>query len=130
VFLPAEAVIQATVVIDPEKINLSNPSADWDKPYVVSTVSFSQPDKKRVADINASTVLLDNAIPPTLVKFEAGKFKAYFDRDVVVSYLWTVVYHMGYVSPFKNVPIVLTVTGSLNDGTLFSGSDTVYVSAR
>jgi len=129
-FLPAEAyTIQADVALSPEKINLSNPS-DWSSPYMTALITFSKLDRKKIVDIDPSTVLLDGVIPPSKTTLEVYTFKAFFDKGAVINYLWLKAYHLGYIPPYKNKPIVLTVTGNLYDGTPFSGSDTVYVSAR
>jgi len=129
-FLPTAAgTIQATVVLDPEKINLSNP-VGWSSPYMVATISLPKPYKNQEQNINASTVLLDGVIPLSRYDSSPGKFKAFFERQAVIDYLWFKTYHLGLIPPFKNQPVTLTVTGNLYDGTAFAGSDTVYVSAR
>lgn len=131
------STISATVDIQPDKINLSDPPSSWDSPSVSAFIQFPKKISTRIRDIDVSTVLLDGVIPA--VKGEVtsrGKegggqwYKAYFDRYVVQNYLWLKLYHMGYFAPFKNVQVELTVKGNLYDGTPFQGSDTILVSAK
>ena len=127
--MAAASTISATVNIDPDKINLRDNPDSWNSPYVMAFIRFPKPDKKKVLDINVSTVLLDGVIPA--VQSEATKFtfKAFFDRQTVADYLWLKLTHMDS-APFKNVKVELTVTGKLYDGTPFAGSDTILVSAK
>lgn len=122
------STISATVVIDPEKINIFDscpPGA-----VAIATVKFPKEYRDRLMDINGSTVLLDGVIPCSWEDKSPGKYKAFFDRHVVYDYLWLKLAHMGYTEPFKNVKVELTVTGELYDNTPFEGSDIVFVSAK
>ena len=123
------STISATVNIDPDKINLRKPPSSWSSPYVMAFIRFPKPDKKKVIDINISTVLLDGVIPATRGEATKFTFKAFFDRQTVADYLWLKLTHMDS-APFKNVKVELTVTGKLYDGTPFEGSDTILVSAK
>lgn len=123
------AVIPAKVNIDPDQINLKD--TDWDSPVILAQIRFSQPYKDRIDEVNVSTVLLDGVIPALRGDISKSVAKIFFDRQVVYDYLWLLLAHMGYTDlPFRKVPIELTVTGQLNDGTPFEGSDTIYVSAK
>jgi len=135
VFLPASAsTISAKVDIDPDKINLSDSPSSWDSPWVAAFIQFPKPYSKSLSNINVSTILFDGVVPASkgelITRAGGWWFKAYFDRQAVEDYLWLKTYHMGLIAPFKNKPVTLTVTGSLYDGTSFTGSDTILVSAR
>jgi len=130
VFAPppmATSTIEILVTLDPEKINLDAPPPG---PVVIAVLEFPKSSKKDVKDIDPSTVLLDGVIPLSSYVLETKKFKAFFDKQAYVDYLWTKMYHLGYIEPFKNVLVEITVTGNLYDGTPFQGSDTIYVSAK
>ena len=124
------STISATVTIDPEKMNLRDPPESWQSPSMIATIKFPKPDRKRLMDIDNSTVLLDGVIPLYKEDMSPGKYKAFFDKQVVIDHLWLELIHMGYDEPFKNVKVELTVTGNLNDGTPFEGSDTILVSGK
>ncbi len=120
--------ISATVVIDPEKINLFDtcPPAS----VVIATVKFPKEYRDRHMDINGSTVLLDDAIPLSWEDKSPGKYKAFFDRQTVFTHISLKMAHMGYTEPYKNVKLRLKVSGTLYDGTPFEGTDIVFVSAK
>ena len=124
------STISATVNIDPDKINLRDGPQTWRSPHVKAFIRFPKPSKKMTLDINLSTVLLDGVIPAQKAEVTKFTFKAFFDREAVENYLWLKLYHIGYVEPFKNVPVEITVTGNLYNGTPFEGSDTIFVSAK
>jgi len=124
------STIPANIDIDPDRINLKDPLEDWESPVLLASIRFPKPYKNRIQDINASTILLDGVIP--VVKNESTKtvYKAFFDKQVVMDYLWLKLIHMGYDETFKRVEVELIVTGNLNDGTPFEGSDTITVSTK
>jgi len=120
--------ISAEIDFDPDKFNLRD--GDGDSSPVMAFIRFPKPDRQKILDINASTVLIDGAVP--IIRYEATRtvFKAFFNRDDFEDYLWFKMYHMGYVEPFKSVKVKLEITGKLYDETLFVGSDTILVSAK
>lgn len=124
------STIPADVNFDPDKINLRDNPQSWNSPHVMAFIRFSKPYKKRIVDVNLSTVLLDGVIPVVRGEITKTVCKTFFDRQVVYNYLWLKLGHMGYEAPVKNKKVELTVTGNLNDGTPFKGSDTILVSAK
>jgi hypothetical protein len=124
------STISATVTVDPEKINLTDPPESWKSPSVIAEMKFPKEYRDRIQDINGSTVLLDGVIPLDNEVADPGRYKAFFDKQVVIDHLWLKLIHMGYDEPFKNVEVEITLTGNLNDGTPFEGSDTLLVSAK
>jgi len=129
VFAPqpmATSTLQILVTLDPEKINLDSPPPG---PVALAVLEFPKSSKYSVKDINTSTIYLD-CIYRTSYILEAKKLKVFFDKQACVDYLWAKMYHLGYVEPFKNVAVEMTVTGSLYDGTPLEGTETIYVSAK
>lgn len=124
------STIPADVNIDPDKINLKETPKSWKSPYVMAFIRFLKPYKKKILDINVSTILLDGVIPVSKTELTKTVCKAFFDRQTVQDYLWLKLAHMGNNEPFKNKKVELTVTGNLNDGTPFEGSDTILVSTK
>ena len=123
--------IPADVNIDPDKINLRDNQESWTSPYVMAFIRFSKPYKKRIVDVNLSTVLLDGVIRVARGEITKTVCKTFFDRQTVEDYLWLKLIHMmSYTVPFKNVKVELTVTGNLNDETPFEGTGTIFVSAK
>jgi len=127
------STISAGVTIDPEKINLTDPPESWKSPSMIVEIKFPKEYKDRLMDIDNFTILLDGVIPidqETPVVVDPNRYKIFFDRQVVIDHLWLKLIHMGYDEPFKNVEVEITITGNLNDGTPFEGSDTILVTAK
>jgi len=124
------STISATVTIDPEKMNLMDPPESWKSPSVIAEIKFPKEYRDRIQDIVNSTVLLDGVIPLDWEVADPRRYKAFFDKQVVIDHLWLKLIHIGYDEPFKNVEVEMTVTGNLNDGTPFEGSDTILVSGK
>jgi hypothetical protein len=113
-FSPAGAeTIIGTAKFDPNNIDLSLP----DPRVVKGTIRF---ETESVADINASTVLLEGSLPPDTTYLISGGLTCEFDGTGVVNILWGKITHMGEIFHKK---IWLTITGKLVDtagGTPFS----------
>jgi Tol biopolymer transport system component len=116
-------VINASVDTDPDTLNLGS-KGNWITAYV------ELPEGYDVANINVSTIMLNGTIPaeskPTSIGDCDGDGVAdlmvKFDRDQVIQYILD---HMLIDGRFSVA--TLTLTGKLNDGTLFEGSDTIRI---
>ena len=124
------STIQADVDFDPDKINLMTGPDGWTSPVFMAFIRFPKPYKQSIDEIDVSTILLEGFIPPLGVELTNIVCKAFFDRQVVMDHLWLETAHMGYIPPFKNEELEMTVTGNLNDGTPFEGSDIIFVTAK
>jgi len=101
-------VIEATVRIEPETLNLNSEG--------VFTAFVMLPEGYDVKDIDVSTVLCEGAtaVRGVVSEIDTGKFIAKFDRQNLVDVV-------------ADDEVMLTVTGQLNDGTRFEGSDAIRV---
>lgn len=110
-------LLSATVDIDPDTLSLKSKSK-WVSAYI------ELPEGYDVVDINVGTVMLEGAIPaeahPTGVGDEDDDgipdLMVKFDRQAIVNYL------DGTIGD-----VTLTVSGKLEDGAAFEGSDTITV---
>jgi Tol biopolymer transport system component len=115
-------VINASVDTDPDTLNLKS-KGRWVTAYV------ELPEGYNVANINAFSIMLNDTIPedPSAPK-TIGDYDndgvldlmVKFDRAAVVQYI------LDHVSA-KGMLVTLTVTGKLDDGTPFQGSDTIKI---
>lgn len=104
--------ITAQVNITPDTLNLKS-GGKW------ITCRIQLPTGYKPADIDVATVLVGTvATQKTGVKGKALLVK--FSRAGLISYIQG----LGVTPP---VDVVLTVTGSMKDGTPFSGTDTIRV---
>lgn len=114
-------VLSATIDVDPDTLNLR--SCDkWITGY------FELPEDYDVNDISVPSIRLNGTIPVdpsapvTIGDYDndaVPDLMVKFDRNAVVSFI----YNQG----IRHGTVTLTVTGTLNDGTLFQGSDTIKV---
>ena len=111
--------IEATIDIDPDTLNLKN-KGNWITAYIELPAGYN------VADINVSTLLLNNLVPAELKPASIGDndndgivdLMAKFDRPAVE----------GLLEISENVEI--TVSGSLISGTQFVGIDIIRVISK
>jgi hypothetical protein len=132
-FLVVESPIPANVTIEPETLNLKS-NGQWVTAYNELPVCYCD-----VADINASTVYLNDTVPAVtdpqydfvtdpdiyLTDHDGDGIQermVKFDRAAVIAYLETIDFESETGS---DKMVELTVTGNLFDGTAFKGCDTV-----
>jgi streptogramin lyase len=125
--------IQATVDINPDTLNLRS-KGRWITAYIELPEGYS------VADINRTTILLNGTISvdpfwiSKPIKSVIGDYDndtipdlmIKFDRQQVINYIMANV-DMSRLYEERFMTITLTVTGKLNDGTPFQGSDTIKI---
>lgn len=122
-----EKPIKATVDIDPNTLNL-NDKGKWITCYIELPKGYD------VRKIDVSSIRLNGTIPaektPTAIG-DYGKDKipdlmVKFDRAKVIQYILD---HVNMVNLIKkrSMIVMLTITGKLNNGTPFQGSDTIRI---
>jgi hypothetical protein len=130
---PKPPVITTTVDIQPQALNLKS-RGKWITTYIELPEGYS------VADINRTTILLNGTIPvdpfwiSKPIKSMIGDFDndsipdlmVKFDRQQVIKYIMANV-DMSRLYEERFMTITFTVTGKLNDGTSFQGSDTIKI---
>lgn len=127
-FLPWQtlgAKTSVSVEIDPDTLNLGM-YGKW------ITVYIGEPDGYGVGDIDIGTVKLEGVLSAELWDLQDDKLIMKFNADDVIGLIWLKISHMGapmQIMPEDSVPVDLTVTGELNDGTTFEGSDEILVIA-
>jgi hypothetical protein len=120
----ASLYVSANADIKPDALNLRS-MGDWITTYIELSEGFS------VNDINVSSIMLNNTIPADLLApATIGDYDndgvpdlmVKFDRAQVSQYILD---HVSLTGQFTTV--TLTVTGELDDGTPFMGSDTIRI---
>jgi len=115
--------IGANVDIDPDTLNLKS------KGELISAY-IELPEGYNVADINVSTVTLNDTVSAELKPTDIGDYDndtvpdlmVKFDRAKVIRYILNSV-----DIEERFMKVTLTITGKLNDGTPFKGSDTIKI---
>ena len=120
--------VPTTVDIKPDTLNLKS-RVKWVIAYI------ELPEGYNVSDINVSSILLNNTIPVDLnAPMAIGDYDNDTIPDLMVKFNGTEV--IKYILNNTNVTklveerfltITLTLTGKLNDGTWFQGSDTIRI---
>jgi len=120
--------INATVDVIPNTLNLRGKLR-----YVTAYIEL--PEGYNVSDVDASSILLNNTvlvdlnapiaigdydndtIPDLMVKFNGTEVMSYILRNI----------NMTKLIGERFLSVILTLTGRLNDGTRFQGSDTIKI---
>ncbi len=113
--------VSATVVIDPGALNLRS-KGRW------ITAHIELPEGYYVSDIDISAIELNDEIPAESHPTEIGDedrdgildLMVKFDRTIVTSYIPSII-----GAPRRFSQVTLTITGKLEDNTLFEGSCTI-----
>ena len=106
--------IPVTVVMHPETLNLKS-NGNW------VTCLVTPPEGYTGYDISISSILLNGTISadPQPVSIGASQLMVKFDRTMISKLILS--------EGIKSRNVTLTVNGQLNDGTMFTGSDTIRV---
>jgi hypothetical protein len=115
--------ISVTTDIDPDTLNLRS-RGQWITAYI------ELPEGYDVADINVSTLVLNDTIPAELRPIAVGDYDndaipdlmVKFDRQAVIN---LILQNYQFMDRFGTV--ALTITGKLYDGTPFQGTDTIRI---
>jgi len=124
---PSPTAITATVDIHPTVLNL------WSRGRWVSAY-IELPQGYNPSDIDVSSIRLNDTIPAELGWVAIGDYDrddipdlmVKFDKAQTTSYILSSM-DTTELDEGKFMTVTLTVTGKLNDGTAFEGSDTIKV---
>lgn len=115
-------VIQAKVNVDPDSLLLKEEGyGKW------MTAHIKLPEGFNVSSIEVSSVIVEVvgvSISVEKLSVQGNSLMVKFDREYVVSVLWSMTEHM---SPHVKQEVTFEVTGQMDDGNSFEGSDTVKV---
>jgi hypothetical protein len=126
-------IISSTIDVSPQTLNLRS-KGEWITAYL------ELPEGYDVAYINRTTILLNGTIPVDSfwtskpIKSVIGDYDndtipdlmVKFDRQQVINYIMSNV-DLERLYEERFMTITLTITGKLNDGTPFQGSDTIKI---
>jgi parallel beta-helix repeat protein len=112
--------ITATIDIDPYTLNLKS-KGNW------ITAHIELPKGYDVSDINVSTVMLNVTVPAELSPTAIDDHDDDSVPDLMVKFNMTAVSEFMLSKGIKYGNVTLTITGKLNDGTVFDGSDIIRV---
>ena len=113
--------IPVGVDIDPDTLNLKS-KGNWATCYV------ELPEAYNVSDINVSTIMLNGTVPAEPSPAAIGDHDNDAIPDLMVKFNRTAVVQYMISQGVEFVNVTVTVTGQLNDGTPFEGSDITRVS--
>jgi len=121
------SVLTATVNIYPQALNLRS-RGKWITTYI------ELPEGYDIHDINFSSIMLEESVPAELRPVAIGDYDedsipdlmVKFDRAEIISYVLANV-NMTELFEERFMTITLTITGYLNDDTMFMGSDTIKI---
>jgi len=125
--LICEGRIIVPIDIKPDTLNLKG-MGKWITAYI------ELPEGYDVASINVSSIMLNDTIPAEPRPVTIGDYDndtipdlmVKFDRDEVISYILANA-DMTQLIEKRFMIVTLTITGNLNDGTQFQGSDTIKI---
>jgi nitrous oxidase accessory protein NosD len=126
--------VTATVYVDPSTLNLKS-TGKWVTAYIELPTGYN------VSNINVATIRLNGTIPvdekaPTAIDdYNNGgipHLMVEFNMTAVESYIYSQAILYGDVDPahtvfYVSLPVSLTITGGLADGTVFTGTTVVSV---
>jgi hypothetical protein len=120
-------IVPSTVDVNPRSLNLIS-RGKWIAVYIELLEGYD------VSNINVSTILLNETIPGELEPIAIGDYDndaipdlmVKFDRQKVINYTMSNV-DLERLHEGRFMTVTLTVTGKLNDGTPFQGSDTIKI---
>jgi hypothetical protein len=118
--LAAGPVITATVDIKPQALNLGN-KLEWITAYIELPEGFD------VANINVSTLMLNNTIPVEPEPITIGDYDNDTIPDLMVKFNRTVVCEFILSKGIKFGNVKLKLSGKLYDGTVFKGSNVICI---
>ena len=124
---PVPSVINAIVDVNPKALNLRS-KGKWITAYI------ELPEGYNVSDIDVSTIMLNDTISAEPKPIAVGNhdedgildLMIKFDRANVISYILANV-NKTKLFDERFIAVTLTITGYLNDGTLFQGTTTIRV---
>lgn len=123
ILLSAHAeTVGATIKFDPQTIDMDGPAATW-------WLAIIRCDKANgynwdYRDINPETIRFEGTVPSVDGYFIPGGYVARFNGQAVHNAILGKIYHMQLPPDYgKKVQLYFTVTGNLNDGTPFVGTD-------
>ncbi len=114
------APLTAHIDINPDTLNL-NSKGKW----ITSYIEF--PEGYNMNDIDVSTILLNDTVPAELYPTEVGDYDSDGVPDLMVKFNRTAVSEYILSKGIMTGNVTLTITGQLDDGTLFQGSDVIRV---
>lgn len=114
------AGIEAEVDIKPDSLNLKS-QGKWITAYI------ELPEGYNVADINVSTIMLNGTVPAESSPTAIGDYDNDGVPDLMVKFNRTAVSELILSEGIKYGNVTLTVSGVLNDETMFEGSDIIRV---
>jgi ABC-type transport system substrate-binding protein len=118
--VPTPSTLVAGVDITPDTLNLKS-KGKWIMAYI------ELPEGYDAADINVSTILLNGTVPGELSPAAIGDYDSDGIPDLMVKFDRNAVVHYIYDQGIRYGNVNLTITGKLNDGTLFEGSGVIKV---
>lgn len=116
----APKIVTATVDIQPDTLNLKA-RVEWLTAYIELAKGYN------VADINVSTIMLNNTVPAELTPTSIGDYDNDTVPDLMVQFNRTAVSGYIFSEGIETGNVTLTISGQLYDGTMFEGSVIIKV---
>jgi parallel beta-helix repeat protein len=115
-----KALFSLAIDFDPNTLNLKS-RGEW----VTAYIEF--PEGYNVSDIDVSTIRLNGTIPAEVQPTAIGDYDNDTVLDLMVNFNRTMVSEFILSQGIMTGNVTLTVTGNLEDGTLFQGGDIIRV---